>query len=121
MKSLLFATFIALFLAAITQTACYYDNEKDLYGTEACDTTTVSFSGDIKPIVDANCVRCHAPGGEQEVSPLLTYEDVKKYVSGNVIVDRTTGTTTLMPPEGKMNNCNLLLIQAWVNAGAPNN
>lgn len=122
MKQFFFAAFLLLFLAAITQTACFYDNEQDLYGNgNQCDTTALSYSADIRPILDANCISCHAPGGEQEGSPLVTYDDVVKYTADRNIVDRTNGTGSLMPPEGKMNDCNVSYIEAWVNAGAPNN
>lgn len=121
MKQFFFAALTLMFIATISQTACYYDNEKDLYGDGSCDTTAVSYSADIRPIIDANCVSCHAPGGEQETSPLLTYADVTKYTGNLDIVERTAGTSTLMPPTGKMSDCNVALIGAWVNQGAPNN
>lgn len=121
MKHFLFTALTALFITIMSQTACFYDNELDLYGAQTCDTTAVSYSLDIRPILDANCITCHAPGGEQEVAPLLTYEDVKKYTGDRNIVDRTSGTTVLMPPTGKMSDCNVSLIESWVNAGAPNN
>lgn len=109
-------------MAAITQTACYYDNEQELYGGNVtCDTIAVSYLTDIKPIIDANCISCHAPGGEQESSPLLTYDDLKKYTDDRNIVDRTQGTSSLMPPAGRMSNCNVAKITAWVNQGALNN
>lgn len=120
MRLLVFAAFV-VFISILSQTACYYDNEEDLYGTVVCDTVAISFASDIKPIIDANCVRCHAPGGEQESSPLLTYDDLKKYTSDGDLTDRTSGTVGLMPPDGKMNECNVTMIKAWVDAGAPNN
>lgn len=121
MKQFFFVASTLLFIAAMSQTACYYDNEKTLYGDNVCDTTLVSYLSDIKPIVEANCISCHAPGGEQEISPLLTYEDMIKYISDNNMVDRVRGNSSLMPPSGKMGNCNLLLIEAWINQGALNN
>jgi mono/diheme cytochrome c family protein len=121
MKQFFFAAFTVLVIATISQTACYYDNEQTLYGGNTCDTTAVSYSTDIRPILDANCISCHAPGGEQETSPLVTYEDMKKYTSDRNVVDRTNGSSSLMPPSGKMSSCNVALIEAWVNDGAPNN
>ena len=121
MRQFIFAALTLLFLASLSQTACYYDNEKDLYGTGNCDTTAVSYIADIKPIVDANCISCHAPGGQQETSPMVTYDELKKYADTRDIVNRTNGSSSLMPPSGKMNSCNIALIEAWVNAGAPNN
>ena len=121
MKKIFFAALTLLFIGSISQTACYYDNERDLYGIGNCDTTAVSYIADIRPIVDGNCISCHAPGGERETSPLLTYAELKQYADTRDIVGRTNGSTSLMPPSGKMSSCNVALIAAWVNAGAPNN
>lgn len=121
MKEFFFAALTILFLVSISQTSCYYDNEAELYGVGNCDTTAVSYNTDIKPIIDANCISCHAPGGEQESSPILNYEDLKKYTGNRDLVNRTNGTNSLMPPSGKMNSCNVALIEAWVNQGALNN
>ena len=124
MKYFIFIAFALLIIVGLTQTACYYDNEKDLYGDGLCDTTAVRYSIDVKPIVDANCVSCHAPGGQQEGSPLLTYDDVVKYtgvMGSSALVDRTNGTSSLMPPSGKMSACNIAIIAAWVSQGSLNN
>lgn len=121
MKHFFFATLSLLFISIMTQTACFYDNEQDLYGTATCDTTAVSYATDIRPIIDGNCISCHAPGGQQELTPLVTYDDLKRYTDSQNLIERTSGTTSLMPPSGKMSNCNIALIAAWVNAGAPNN
>lgn len=121
MKQFFFAAFSLLFIATISQTACFYDNEQDLYGAVACDTAAISYATDIRPILDANCISCHAPGGEQEISPLLTYDDIKRYTDGNNLTDRINGNSSLMPPTGKMAVCNIAIIEAWINQGALDN
>lgn len=122
MKLIFFAALTVMFFAMLTtQTACYYDNEQEQYGVNQCDTTAVSYSTNIKPIIEQNCISCHAPGGAQETAPLVTYDQLKNYATSGALVDRTNGTSSLMPPSGKMSNCNLLFIKAWVDAGAPNN
>lgn len=121
MRQFFFSTLLLLFLASLSQTSCYYDNEQELYGTGNCDTTEVSYNLDIKPIIDGNCISCHAPGGEQETAPILNYDDLKNYADNMELVNRTSGSTILMPPSGKMNSCNVALIEAWVKQGALNN
>jgi uncharacterized membrane protein len=113
-------------LALLTglQTACYYDNEEDLYGAGGggnCDTTNVSFSADVQPVINANCVSCHAPGGQQESTPLTNYNEIKTYADNGKLVGRTQNSSLPMPPTGLMTQCNQDIIEAWVNAGAPNN
>jgi len=122
MKQFLIAVFVLAALAVFTQTACYYDNEAEQYGVTTCDTLATSYSADIQPIIQADCISCHAPGGQQESSPFITYEGLKLYTLNREIVDRIKGNgVSPMPPSGAISDCNQQKIEAWVNAGAPNN
>lgn len=120
MKQFFFVVFAFALLAIGAQTSCYYDNEVEQYGTTVCDTVALSFSQDIQPIINASCITCHAPGGEQESTPFTTYEEIKLYTDG-ALVERIQGIGGIMPPSGAISSCNQLKIAAWVNAGAPNN
>lgn len=119
---LIFGSLLALFLLLALPSGCYYDNEQDLYGIDpnACDTTLVKYSTVIKPLIERNCLSCHAPGGVQESSPLNTYEAVKFYATNNLLVQRTNDATTPMPQSGLLPLCDRDKIRAWVNRGAPN-
>lgn len=119
MSKILVAAFILIFSLLFLQTACRYDNEIDQYGETPCDTSNVSYSQVIRPMVDENCVSCHGPGGENENVPFTTYDGLKQYAQE--AVPRISGATILMPPTGAMSDCNVALFTAWVNAGAPNN
>lgn len=122
MKQFFFAVLAFAIWAIFSQTACYYDNEVEQYGVVVCDTTDISYSADIWPIINSNCISCHAPGGEQEFSPFDTYDGLKAYTFNREIVDRVYANgVNLMPPTGELSDCNKLKIEAWVNAGAPNN
>ncbi|MDO8367979.1 MAG: cytochrome c [Saprospiraceae bacterium] len=121
MKQFFFAVF-TLFVVVFAQTSCYYDNEVEHYGVTVCDTTAISYSADILPIIQQNCISCHAPGGQQAVSPFMTYEGLKQFTLNREIVDRINGNgVSLMPPSGEISDCSKQKIEAWVNAGAPNN
>ncbi len=113
-----------LALLTTLQTGCYYDNEEDLYGSSGggtCDTTAVSFSADVQPIINTNCISCHAPGGQQETQPLTTYSEIKVFAENGKLIERTNNSSLPMPPTGLMVECNRDFLKAWVNAGAPNN
>jgi mono/diheme cytochrome c family protein len=112
------AILMALFVF-LSQTSCYYDNEVDQYGVTACDTAAVSYANDIAPIIQQNCLVCHQPGGSQESSAMNTYDNLVNFAVS--AVDRVNGRGNLMPPSGKMTSCNIALLEAWVNAGMPNN
>ncbi len=122
MKQFFFAVSVIAALAVFTQTSCYYDNEVEQYGVTICDTLGISYSADIQPIIQANCITCHGPGGVQEFAPFDTYEGLKIFTLNREIVDRVYGNgVNRMPPTGALSDCNQLKIAAWVNAGAPKN
>lgn len=111
-----------VFLLAVPP-GCYFDNEQELYGIDpnSCDTTAISYSAYIKPLIANNCLSCHAPGTVQESTPLSTYENVRDYAELGLLVSRTNDTNTPMPQSGLLPECDRNKIRAWVNAGAPNN
>jgi len=123
MKQIFFAVSFIAALAAITQTACYYDNEVEQYGVTPCDTVAQTYNGHIQTIIQANCVSCHGPGGEQEQVPFDSYNSLQPFAG--TLVDRIHGNNGLgiMPPPsaGTLSDCNKQKIEAWVKAGAPEN
>ncbi len=124
MKKTLFAlsTLAILMLLLALPPGCYFDNEQELYGIDptACDTTAVKYSTVIKPLLEKNCISCHAPGGVQESVPLNTYDGVKLYATNSLLVTRTNDNTTPMPQSGLLPECDRNKIRAWVKRGAPN-
>jgi len=96
---------------------------------------TVSFMQDIIPILTANCALsgCHTvPNPEQglNLSATTAYSQLlnpsKGYVvPGNplysVVYAQITTAAQIMPPSGKMDNCSINTIQAWIQQGAKNN
>ena len=89
-----------------------------------CDTTNVSFAIDVMPIFDNYCNGCHsgsAPSGNLDLS---TYDNVKPIATNSSLVGSVTHASGYKPmPDGgaKLPNCEISKIQAWVNAGFPNN
>lgn len=100
----------------------------------------VSFAQDIRPIIDANCIKCHAPGGEGfEASGLnmQTYESLMKGTKfGPVIKPGDAISSTLIilisgkadpsinMPHGNnkpLNDEQKKLFEQWINQGAKDN
>lgn len=124
MKKIAFAALVLMLgLGVITQSACYYDNEQELYGVVpgACDTTGIKYSTYIKPLMDLKCTSCHAIGASQESSPMETYDNLKVYVDSGTFLSRINAATNYMPASGQLPECDRKKIEAWINAGAPNN
>lgn len=100
----------------------------------------VSFAHDIRPIIDGNCIKCHAPGGQgYEASGLnmQTYETLMKGTKFGPVIkpgDAVSSTLVILV-EGKAdpsinmphgNNAPLSADQVkqlkeWINQGAKNN
>lgn len=102
------------------QTACTYDNEKDLFGETACGTEVLSLQHDIQPIMAANCAisDCHVTGGQ---FPDFTGKENIIAHAGEI---RTRTRNQTMPPasSGKsLTNEQIQRITCWVSDGASNN
>ncbi len=93
-------------------------------GAINCDTTNVTYSGSVKPILNAYCNGCHAGSAPQGNINLTTYTDVKTQVSNGALLGSIEHTAAFSPmPKGgnKLNNCNVTLIKKWIDAGALDN
>lgn len=110
---------------AVGLSGCYYDNEEELYQyyyeENACDTTAVSFSEDIFPIIQGNCATtgCHVAGGSAP-GIFSNYAGVMDKVNNGSFENRVLVQRD-MPPNGSLTDCQINLIQAWLNAGSPDN
>jgi cytochrome c5 len=104
--------------------SCYYDNEEALYPTlsNTCDTTNVTYSGKIAPILNNSCTGCHS-GSIPSGSILLTnFASVQTIASSGLLMNALNGNgVNVMPPSGSLPACNKTQFQIWVTAGIPNN
>lgn len=107
----------------VTLGACYYDIEEDLY-PNGCDTTNVTFSGGVVPILESTCVTCHNQLSQNGSVLLEGYENVKIVVDNGKLLGAIMHEPgfSAMPQGGPMlPDCSIMKIQAWVDAGAPDN
>ncbi|MEQ8625312.1 MAG: hypothetical protein RJQ00_00225 [Vicingaceae bacterium] len=116
MKLILQLLFICLL------TSCYYDNEEELYpNAPECDTTVVTFSVDVQPIISASCAisGCHVAGGTGSGN-FQTYSGIKSKVDVGSFMNRVIVQQN-MPPNGDLSSCELEQLKIWIDEGAPNN
>lgn len=113
----------SLSLLALSLIACSSENLEDLQ-VAPCDSSNVTYSAEVQAILTNNCTDagCHVgPGGVGGLD-LRTYSSAKKIADNGDLVGRITGTSGAeMPPTGKLSNCQIEKIKAWVQAGAQNN
>ena len=89
-------------------------------------TTQVTWTGDVEPIVNARCVRCHQPHGFAPMS-LATYHDAKVWASAI----RSEVLSSRMPPwpaapgygdftnDAHLSAVEVELLARWADGGAP--
>ena len=79
--------FLSFYLSLITF-SCTYTSEKDL--VEPNDTSEpITYSNQIKPIFDSNCIACHSsPAINGAGVSLTTYSSVKSAIENTNLVDR---------------------------------
>lgn len=105
---------------------CYNDNEYDLYPFPSgpCDSTSVSYSQTIVPIVNANCIICHSAANPSGNVIANTWEGLStQALNGNLWggVNWESGFVPMPKDGSKLSGCDLAKIKNWINQGAPNN
>lgn len=97
---------------------------KNLNCDGICDTTNVTWTNTIRPIIQAKCQGCHqggSPGGGVDLS---NYAGVSGAAfSGELVgtIDHLPGFSAMPKNSPKLPDCDIAKIKIWVNAGAPNN
>lgn len=115
---------ILMFSALFAVTGCYYDNAEEMYENfpQDCDVSAVSYSTDIVPILDQNCLSCHSGSAPQANLDLSTYQNVSdNAASVRNRINLPPGDPLLMPQDGPMIKCNIDKINNWIDQGALNN
>jgi hypothetical protein len=125
---------LVLFAVASYLSACSYTNSADTL-TPCNLPATVSYQFDVLPILKQQCYRCHSADKYKVLtSNTLNMEDFASlkyyatpangrnnvsYLVGNIRHD--DGFVKMPYDGGKLSDCNIALIKAWVDAGAPSN
>src|SRR5688500_309116 len=116
---------ILILLGLVAVSGCYYDNEEYLYPTPAsgggCDTTTVSFSQRLMPIINNSCITCHNASLPSGNVKLETYADVVANI--DLIIPAIDWSGPFDMPQGgaKLPNCDIAAFVAWRDHGAQDN
>lgn len=119
--------YIIIPLLAILLSACYYDNEEELFPAQAnvtCEATMATFVTDVSPILVTYCTRCHRVGRTDGGVNLEGYDQVLPFVNNGSLLGsvKHEGGFNAMPPSGGMiPGCDIQKISLWIDAGAANN
>ena len=118
-------TLVMVMSLSFLLSSCYYDKEL----MEEVDSLpeTVSYSADIQPIWDMECISCHAGGIAPDLTSGNSYDELmdKYVVAGNpeesIVYKTLVGEAVLMPTAGKMSQSKINLVYQWILDGALNN
>ncbi len=116
-------TFSVIFLLATlgSVSGCYYDNSEQLYGTGGTCDSTSTWSADIQPLIQAQCVGCHQGASASGGLDLSSHASVQNSALNGSLLDRIqrgAGDPLAMPPSGRLSNCNVAKIRVWERGGA---
>jgi hypothetical protein len=120
-KILLAAVVTGVFV--IYFSGCVKRNAVEL-GGGGCDTTNVSYSMQIVPILQDNCYACHQGPGASSGVDFSTYGAFKGWAESSYVVGNITGAPGYTPmPYGlpPLSSCQINTILAWIHQGTLNN
>ncbi len=89
-----------------------------------CDTTAVSFSQTIQPVIADHCQGCHGGATPAGGIRLSDYEGIKTVALDGRLAGAISWTDGFEPmPQGgdKLNDCFISQLNAWIENGAPQN
>jgi hypothetical protein len=125
MKKLLLISVLAILAG------CYYDNEEELYPDQNsnCDTTNVTYSQTVYPLISSNCTGCHS-GQAPEANILLTdYATISAQAAiaagqfGSLYgaISHDPGNSPMPKNSAQLTDCEIKQVKVWIDAGRPNN
>lgn len=89
-----------------------------------CDSENVSFSSTVYPIIQTNCRGCHSGQTPTGGISLETYSSISSIAqSGRLFgaIARLPGFTPMPKNRGPLQNCEIIQIKSWIDAGTPDN
>jgi len=123
-KTFLFIVTGLMFLFLIP--SCYDDNVEDLYPFEAyaCDTTSVTYSKTIAPIMATYCNECHSKTNPQASVVTDNYPDLSIIAKNLQLWKAVSHDPSVVPmpyQRNQLSECNLSKINIWIKAGSLDN
>ena len=130
-KGLLFCFIVSTGFILINS-GCSKTNAEDLVVVEEEDSISNNtsnlcepeglYSSEVKPIIDANCVSCHAPGGSVSFLSLDTHSNtVNNSTNLMAAINHDSGVSAMPPGSSKLSDCDIQTIQKWIDANMPDN
>ena len=88
-----------------------------------CDTTNVTFSANVWPVMETNCMGCHSGGSPSGGVSITNYNQLVTLANDGRLLGtiKQLNGYAAMPPNGsKLSDCYIATIEIWINNGTPN-
>ncbi len=89
-----------------------------------CDTTTITWSAAVLPMMNTYCKGCHNPAFLSAGLDLTNHASVQSVAfNGKLVgsIDHLPGFPPMPRGASKLSDCKIIQVKKWVNAGALNN
>ena len=116
---------VLFFIFAIFISSCYNDKEAYLYPfAVVCDSSNVTYSQTIAPIMSTNCNVCHTTANPSGGVVTDNYPDLNLVVLNGKLwagVSWSSGFSPMPKGGAQLSACDLGKIKKWINNGSSNN
>lgn len=106
-------------LACLSIASCSSDSEDDLVDVPENEGELVTYTGNVKAIIDGSCVGCHSDPPQNGAPFALTnFSQVSSRASGILTaMSRANGSPAAMPPAGRLPQSTIDVIGQWIADG----
>lgn len=110
-------TFLLSVLVVLISSCLTNVDEEEILDPDSLDPcVNITFSMNVKKIIDSNCISCHSSAGGQ-----TPYLDTYNGVSANADEVKSEVVSKEMPIGGSLTNAEISAIVCWIDSGALNN
>jgi len=88
---------------------------------DGCDTSVVTFSGQIWPMMESYCTGCHSSGAAAGGIVIAGYADVVALAENGSLMGSISWEPGYanMPTNQQLSECSITLLQKWIDDGFP--
>jgi len=127
--------FLLMIVLGLTLDSCFNEKYPVVDLTTPPSETIISFSNDIQPVLNSNCISCHFTNSNlPDFTTGISYDTMTDLiVEGGIVPGDAAGSELMemlnhdptnpnpMPPDAPMSSKNITLFANWINQGAKNN
>ena len=91
---------------------------------EDCDTTNITFSNHIWPLIENNCLGCHSGGTPGDGIYLTDYDNIVSAVESGKLwgtINHMQGFSPMPKNTDKLSDCKINQVRIWIEDGTPDN